>query len=106
MVRPQIGHVHTGGAEVTLEQAGDGPCHPRAAPASRVHRRGGSPACDWPAGRGWILVGRCHDLFDHDEAFAYLRRCSQGQNRKLYDICIDFAASRLLPQTGADPRSA
>jgi AmiR/NasT family two-component response regulator len=44
--------------------------------------------------------------FDHAEAFAYLRRCSQGQNRKLYDICSDFTATRLLPQTGADRRSA
>jgi len=44
--------------------------------------------------------------FDHDEAFDYLRRCSQGQNRKLYDICVDFTVSRLLPQTHADSRSA
>jgi AmiR/NasT family two-component response regulator len=44
--------------------------------------------------------------FDHESAFDYLRRCSQGQNRKLYDICAEFAADRLLPQTGADPRSA
>jgi AmiR/NasT family two-component response regulator len=44
--------------------------------------------------------------FDHDAAFDYLRRCSQAQNRKLYDICAQFVVDRLLPQTGADPRSA
>jgi AmiR/NasT family two-component response regulator len=44
--------------------------------------------------------------FDHDEAFDYLRRCSQGQNRKLYDICVDFTDSRLLPQTDVGSRTA
>lgn len=44
--------------------------------------------------------------FDHEAAFDYLRRCSQGQNRKLYDICAEFAASRLLPQLGANSQSA
>ena len=44
--------------------------------------------------------------FDHEAAFDYLRSCSQGQNRKLYDICAEFASSRLLPQNGADPQSA
>jgi AmiR/NasT family two-component response regulator len=36
--------------------------------------------------------------FDHDQAFDYLRRCSQAQNRKLYDICAEFTTSRQLPQ--------
>jgi len=44
--------------------------------------------------------------FDQDQAFDYLRRCSQSQNRKLYDICADFAATRRLPQTTADQQSA
>jgi AmiR/NasT family two-component response regulator len=36
--------------------------------------------------------------FDDDEAFDYLRRCSQAQNRKLYDICSEFVVTRELPQ--------
>lgn len=44
--------------------------------------------------------------FDHAEAFDYLRRCSQAQNRKLYDICVEFTVDRLLPQTTSEHRTA
>jgi AmiR/NasT family two-component response regulator len=44
--------------------------------------------------------------FEHEAAFDYLRRCSQGQNRKLYDICVDFVADRVLPVPGAVSQSA
>lgn len=44
--------------------------------------------------------------FDRDDAFAYLRRCSQAQNRKLYDIAAEFAQDRQLPQATPRPRSA
>ena len=44
--------------------------------------------------------------FDQDEAFAYLRRCSQGQNRKLYDLAVEFVETRRLPQASRRPRSA
>jgi AmiR/NasT family two-component response regulator len=33
-----------------------------------------------------------------DEAFAYLRRASSHQNRKLYDIAREFVATGKLPQ--------
>ena len=44
--------------------------------------------------------------FDHDQAFDYLRQCSQSQNRKLYDICSEFTVSRQLPQTSRTSQSA
>ncbi len=44
--------------------------------------------------------------FSQDEAFAYLRRCSQAQNRKLYDIAVECAHTRRLPQAFPRPRSA
>jgi AmiR/NasT family two-component response regulator len=44
--------------------------------------------------------------FTQDEAFGYLRRCSQAQNRKLYDIAVEFAETRRLPQAAPRPRSA
>lgn len=51
-----------------------------------------------------IALGMLMERFDfsQDEAFGYLRRCSQTQNRKLYDIATEFAESRQLPP--ADPR--
>jgi AmiR/NasT family two-component response regulator len=44
--------------------------------------------------------------FESDEAFAYLRRCSQCQNRKLYDIALELTETRQLPQPTQRPRSA
>lgn len=44
--------------------------------------------------------------FTDDEAFRYLRQCSQAQNRKLYDIAVEFVESRELPQGKPKPRSA
>jgi AmiR/NasT family two-component response regulator len=44
--------------------------------------------------------------FDHDQAFDYLRQCSQAQNRKLYDICAEFTASRQLPQMSPTSQTA
>jgi AmiR/NasT family two-component response regulator len=44
--------------------------------------------------------------FSQDEAFGYLRRCSQAQNRKLYDIAVEFVETRQLPQATPRPRSA
>jgi AmiR/NasT family two-component response regulator len=31
---------------------------------------------------------------DDDDAFAYLARCSQTQNRKLYDIAVELVEFR------------
>jgi AmiR/NasT family two-component response regulator len=55
-----------------------------------------------------IALGMLMERFDFDQhqAFDYLRRCSQAQNRKLYDISVDFVASRRLPQTSVDSQSA
>ena len=44
-----------------------------------------------------ILMERL-DL-DADAAFAYLRRVSSHQNRKLYVIASEIATSRVLPET-------
>jgi AmiR/NasT family two-component response regulator len=44
--------------------------------------------------------------FGQDDAFAYLRRCSQAQNRKLYEIAAEFTETRRLPEAGARPQSA
>ncbi len=44
--------------------------------------------------------------FDADEAFAYLSRCSQEQNRKLYDIAVEFVRLRELPQTSRPAQTA
>jgi AmiR/NasT family two-component response regulator len=43
---------------------------------------------------------------DDDEAFAYLARCSQEQNRKLYDIAVELVETRELPQTSRPSKSA
>ena len=51
-----------------------------------------------------ILMER-FDL-DDDEAFTYLARCSNEQNRKLYDIAVDFVRLRELPQTSRPAQSA
>jgi AmiR/NasT family two-component response regulator len=55
-----------------------------------------------------IALGILIERFDlsQDEAFDYLRRCSQSQNRKLYDIAVEFAESRELPQAVPGQRSA
>jgi AmiR/NasT family two-component response regulator len=37
--------------------------------------------------------------FDADQAFEYLARCSQEQNRKLFEIAVEFVDTRTLPQT-------
>jgi hypothetical protein len=42
----------------------------------------------------------------HDEAFAYLARCSSHQNRKLFDIAVDFVQTRELPQLDRDSETA
>ena len=44
-----------------------------------------------------ILMERFN--FDGDQAFDYLARCSQEQNRKLYAIAVEFVETRELPQT-------
>lgn len=44
--------------------------------------------------------------FEHDDAFDYLRRCSQNQNRKLYDIAVELVDTRHLPQATSRSRSA
>ena len=41
-----------------------------------------------------------------DEAFDYLARCSQEQNRKLYDIAVELVRLRELPQTSRPAQSA
>jgi AmiR/NasT family two-component response regulator len=51
-----------------------------------------------------ILMER-FDL-DDDDAFNYLARCSQEQNRKLYDIAIEFVRFRELPQTSRPAQTA
>ena len=55
-----------------------------------------------------IALGMLMERFDFesDEAFAYLRRCSQAQNRKLYDIAAEFTQTRELPQAAPRRRSA
>jgi AmiR/NasT family two-component response regulator len=44
--------------------------------------------------------------FDGEHAFGYLARCSQGQNRKLYDIAVEFVETRELPQTSRPAQTA
>jgi AmiR/NasT family two-component response regulator len=34
---------------------------------------------------------------DHDQAFEYLRRCSQAQNQKVYDLALGVIETRELP---------
>ena len=51
-----------------------------------------------------ILMERC-DL-EHEQAFDYLRQCSQHQNRKLYDIAAELAETRRLPQIHPSRESA
>lgn len=34
---------------------------------------------------------------DNERAFAYLRTCSQAQNRKLYDLAVEIAETREMP---------
>lgn len=34
---------------------------------------------------------------DNERAFAYLRTCSQAQNRKLYDLAVEIVETRELP---------
>jgi AmiR/NasT family two-component response regulator len=55
-----------------------------------------------------IALGLLMERFsmDHDEAFAYLVRCSSHQNRKLYDIAVEFVETRELPQIDLDSESA
>jgi AmiR/NasT family two-component response regulator len=43
---------------------------------------------------------------DHDGAFARLRRCSQDENRKLYDIAVELTSTRQLPEATRRSRSA
>ena len=35
---------------------------------------------------------------DEAQAFAFLSRCSSHQNRKLYDIAVEFVETRELPR--------
>ena len=51
-----------------------------------------------------ILMER-YDL-DRQQAFDYLRQCSQHQNRKLYDISAELAETRRLPQISPTRESA
>jgi AmiR/NasT family two-component response regulator len=37
---------------------------------------------------------------DSDQAFAYLRRISQNENRKLITICNEIVQTRELPSLG------
>ena len=34
---------------------------------------------------------------DQERAFAYLRTCSQAQNRKLYDLAVEIVETREMP---------
>jgi len=34
---------------------------------------------------------------DQERAFAYLRTCSQAQNRKLYDLAVEIVGTREMP---------
>jgi AmiR/NasT family two-component response regulator len=34
---------------------------------------------------------------DHEHAFAYLRTCSQAQNRKIYDLAVEMVETREMP---------
>jgi hypothetical protein len=43
---------------------------------------------------------------DEDEAFAYLARCSNEQNRRLYDIALGVGEVREPPQTSRPSESA
>jgi AmiR/NasT family two-component response regulator len=38
-----------------------------------------------------------------DEAFAFLARCSQHENRKLHDIATQLVETRELPRTLVEP---
>ena len=51
-----------------------------------------------------ILMER-FDL-DDDEAFEYLARCSQDQNRKLYDLAAHLVRLRELPENSRPAQSA
>jgi AmiR/NasT family two-component response regulator len=55
-------------------------------------------------GKALGLLMERFDMSD-DEAFAYLTRCSSHQNRKLYDIAVEFVETRELPQT-TTPKTA
>lgn len=54
-------------------------------------------------GQALGLLMERFDLSD-DEAFAFLSRCSSNQNRKLYEIAVDFVETRELP--GDLPRTS
>lgn len=51
-----------------------------------------------------ILMER-FDL-DADEAFDHLARCSQEQNRKLYDLAVELVRFRELPTSTQRAKSA
>lgn len=55
-----------------------------------------------------IALGMLMERFDltREEAFAYLVRCSSHQNRKLYDIAVEFVETRVLPQSVRDAEPA
>ena len=50
-------------------------------------------------------LGMLMERFDisHDEAFAFLVRCSSHQNRKLYDIAVELVETRELPAAVPGP---
>ncbi len=55
-----------------------------------------------------MALGMIMERFDvdHEEAFAYLVRCSSHQNRKLYDIAVECVQTRQLPQPDQASESA
>ena len=53
-------------------------------------------------------LGILMERFDlgSDEAFDYLARCSQEQNRKLYDLAVELVQTRDVPQAERSEESA
>jgi AmiR/NasT family two-component response regulator len=43
---------------------------------------------------------------DDDEAFAYLARCSNEQNRKLYDVAVELVDTRAIKQVPQSSETA
>jgi hypothetical protein len=58
-----------------------------------------------PSARALGMLMQRFDLTD-EEAFGYLRQCSQAQNRKLHDIAVEFAETREMPEVRRRPAAA
>ena len=46
-----------------------------------------------------IIMERLH--LNDDQAFAYLSRCCQAQNRKLYELALEVVETSELPDAGS-----